>query len=146
MQGGQVPGKHSNSAGVFATTGYLRLPVDLCPFESKQLSRTYELRIECDVADDRSLLDKVTRQTSTYTLYIPLDVCTVSPDAFTVAALNNAYTDEALNVKGIAPPAHHLAAAEPALRIGGWEVERSYAKWDKNNPCWIELAKKKATV
>ncbi|KAJ2818721.1 hypothetical protein FBU31_005774, partial [Coemansia sp. 'formosensis'] len=71
---GQIPGKHSNSAGVFASTGYLRLPVDLCPFESKQLSRTYELRIECDVADDSSLLDKVTRQTSTYTLYTPLDI------------------------------------------------------------------------
>ncbi|KAJ2103161.1 hypothetical protein IW146_008944 [Coemansia sp. RSA 922] len=141
---GQIPGKHSNSAGVFASTGYLRLPVDLCPFESKQLSRTYELRIECDVADDSSLLDKVTRQTSTYTLYTPLDVCTVSPDGFTEATLNNAYADETMNISGIAPPAHHLAAAEPAIRIGGWEVERSYVKWDKHNPCWIELAKKKA--
>ncbi|KAJ2454027.1 hypothetical protein GGF42_003696 [Coemansia sp. RSA 2424] len=143
---GQVPGKRSNAAGTFAATGYLRLPVDLCPFESKQLSRVYELRIECDVADDSSLLDKVTRQTSTYTLYVPLDVCTVSPDAFTAAALSNAYTDEALNVSAIAPPAHHLADAEPAIRIGGWEVGRSYTKWDKHNPTWIELAKKKAAA
>ncbi|KAJ2024827.1 hypothetical protein IWW57_003591 [Coemansia sp. S610] len=143
---GQVPGKHSNSASVFASTGYLRLPVDLCPFESKQLSRTYELRIECDVADDSSLLDKVTRQTSTYTLFTPLDVCTVSPDGFTTAALNNAYTDETMNISGIAPPAHHLAAGEPAIRVGGWEMERSYIKWDKHNPTWIELAKRKAAA
>ncbi|KAJ2439659.1 hypothetical protein GGF42_007884, partial [Coemansia sp. RSA 2424] len=88
----------------------------------------------------------VTRQTSTYTLYVPLDVCTVPPDAFTAAALSNAYTDEALNVSSIAPPAHHLADAEPAIRIGGWEVDRSYTKWDKHNPTWIELAKKKAAA
>ncbi|KAJ1998703.1 hypothetical protein GGI04_004887, partial [Coemansia thaxteri] len=143
---GQVPGKHSNSAAVFASTGYLRLPVDLCPFESKHVSRLYELRVECEVADDSSLLDKVTRQTATYTMYVPLDVCTIPPDSFTSAALNNAYSDESMNVSGMAPPAHHMAAAEPTIRIGGWEAERSYVKWDKANPTWIELARKKAAA
>ncbi|KAI8318840.1 hypothetical protein GQ54DRAFT_266360 [Martensiomyces pterosporus] len=140
---GQKQDRHSNSAPIFSTTGYIRLPVELCPFDSKLLTRGYELRIDCDIADKSSLLDKVTRSTATYSLTIPLNVCTISPENFTLAAYKNAYTDDSLNMSGIVPPPHHLAAAEPTVRVGGWEEERSHIEWDKNNPAWIELASRR---
>ncbi|KAJ1726001.1 hypothetical protein LPJ61_005492 [Coemansia biformis] len=140
---GAEAGKTSNKTEVFSSSGHLRLPLDMCPFDSKQLKRSYELRVDCDVIDSQSLLNKVTRQKSTYQAHVPLDVCTVSPDLFDTAAFRNAYTDESRNMAAIAPPAHFDSAAEPEIRVGGWELERSFAKWDRFNPTWIELAKRR---
>ncbi|KAJ2648572.1 hypothetical protein IW137_001218 [Coemansia sp. RSA 1287] len=139
------PGKVSNSESVYSSNGHIRLPFDMCPFDSKQLERTYELRIECDVVDKSSLLDKMTRQKSTYTMHMPLEICTVSPDTFDAAAYQNAYTNESLNISSIALPPHHKAAAEPKVAVGGWELERSFIKWDRLNPTWVELARKRNT-
>ncbi|KAJ2557987.1 hypothetical protein GGH12_006030 [Coemansia sp. RSA 1822] len=137
------PGKVSNSESVYSSNGHIRLPFDMCPFDSKQLERTYELRIECDVVDKSSLLDKMTRQKSTYTMHMPLEICTISPDTFDAAAYQNAYTNESLNMSSIALPPHHKAAAEPKVVVGGWEIERSFIKWDRLNPTWVELARKR---
>ncbi|KAJ1960896.1 hypothetical protein GGI12_003555 [Dipsacomyces acuminosporus] len=143
LPNGQKQEKYSNSAPVFSTTGFIRLPVELCPFDSKLLTRTYEMRIDCEIADKSSFLDKVTRSTASYSLVIPLNVCTVPPEKFTSAAYKNEYMDESLNISSIAPPPQHKAAAEPTIRVGGWELERSHAEWNKNNPTWIELANRK---
>ncbi|KAJ2077429.1 hypothetical protein H4R24_005137 [Coemansia sp. RSA 988] len=140
---GAKPGKSANSAAEHSSSGYIRLPLDMCPFNSKQLERDYEMRIECDVADKSSLLNKVTRQKSTYSMHVPLEICTIPPASFDTAAYQNAYTDESRNMSNIVPPLHYSAAVEPELAIGGWELERSYFKWDKSNPTWIELARRK---
>ncbi|KAJ2761726.1 hypothetical protein IWQ57_005973, partial [Coemansia nantahalensis] len=52
---GAEAGKTSNRARVFASSGDLRLPLDMCPFDSKHLKRTYELRVDCEVVDNQSL-------------------------------------------------------------------------------------------
>ncbi|KAJ2801708.1 hypothetical protein H4R20_003573 [Coemansia guatemalensis] len=140
---GAKPGKAANSAAEHSSSGYIRLPLDMCPFNSKQLEREYEIRVECDVADKSSLLNKVTRQKSTYSMHVPLEICTIPPSSFDSAAYQNAYTDESRNMNNIVPPPHYSAAVEPELAVGGWELERSYIKWDKSNPTWIELARKK---
>ncbi|KAJ2338421.1 hypothetical protein GGF43_006884, partial [Coemansia sp. RSA 2618] len=111
------PGKIANSTGVYSSEGNLRLPLDMCPFESKQLKRSYKLRIECDVVDKSSLLDKVMRQKSTYSMHMPLDICTISPDEFDTATYQNAYTNESLNMYSIAPPPHHKATGEPDAMV-----------------------------
>ncbi|KAJ2156631.1 hypothetical protein GGF46_005053 [Coemansia sp. RSA 552] len=140
------PGKTSNASPLYSSSGYLRLPLDMCPFDSKQLRRSYHLRIECDVVDTASILGKVTRQKSTYVMHVPLDICTLPPESFDEAAYQNAYTDESRNLSSIVPPWHHMAAAEPEVKLGGWEAERCHIKWDRSNPTWIELAKKKNYV
>ncbi|KAJ2379827.1 hypothetical protein GGI05_006509, partial [Coemansia sp. RSA 2603] len=101
------------------------------------------LRFEFDVVDSGSLLDKVIRQTSTYDHLVPLEVCTISPNKFSREAYQNAYADESLNISNIALPSHYSDPSEPRMRIGGWELERSFAKWDSSNPTWIAMAKKK---
>ncbi|KAJ2766968.1 hypothetical protein IWQ57_004144, partial [Coemansia nantahalensis] len=105
--------------------------------------RTYELRVDCEVVDNQSLLNKVTHQKFVYGAHIPLDICTVAPEQFDEAALRNAYADDSRNVAGSAPPLHFDSAAEPDVRVGGWELTRSFAKWDRTNPTWIELARRR---
>ncbi|KAJ2613417.1 hypothetical protein H4S08_002220 [Coemansia sp. RSA 1365] len=140
---GAKPGKSANSAAEHSSSGYIRLPLDMCPFNSKQLERDYEMRVECDVADKSSLLNKVTRQKSTYSMHVPLEICTIPPANFDTAAYQNSYTDDSRNMANIVPPPHYSAAVEPELAVGGWELERSYIKWDKSNPTWIELVRRK---
>ncbi|KAJ1856135.1 hypothetical protein LPJ73_002225 [Coemansia sp. RSA 2703] len=136
------PALHKDNS-TFISNGEIRVPLDLCPFDGKQLSRRYELRFEFDVVDSGSLLDKVIRQTSTYDHLVPLEVCTISPNKFSREAYQNAYADESLNISNIALPSHYSDPSEPRMRIGGWELERSFAKWDSSNPTWIAMAKKK---
>ncbi|KAI9504333.1 hypothetical protein BX070DRAFT_234355 [Coemansia spiralis] len=138
--------KPANTAATYSSSGTIKVPMDLCAFDSKLLRRSYELRIECDVVDTTSLLNKVTKQKSTYAMRLPIEVCAISPDTFDTATYRNAYTDESRNISGIAPPYHYMAAVEPEIRVGGWEMERNYQKWNKSNPCWIELANKRAAV
>ncbi|KAJ2696978.1 hypothetical protein FB645_006053 [Coemansia sp. IMI 203386] len=133
----------NNNNGTYMSSGRLKLPLDLCPFEGKQLSRRYELRLEFDVVDSRSLLDKVIRHSSTYVHWVALDICTVSPDNFRPEALQNAFADESLNILSIAPPPYFVDPSDPELEIGGWELDRNFVKWDKSNPTWIALARKK---
>ncbi|PIA13310.1 hypothetical protein COEREDRAFT_89659 [Coemansia reversa NRRL 1564] len=140
---GAKPGRSANSAAEHSSSGYIRLPLDMCPFNSKQLERDYEMRVECDVADKSSLLNKVTRQKSTYSMHVPLEICTIPPANFDTSAYQNAYTDDSRNMANIVPPPHYSAAVEPELAVGGWELERSYIKWDKFNPTWIELVRRK---
>ncbi|KAJ2777119.1 hypothetical protein H4R18_005317 [Coemansia javaensis] len=130
---GAKPGKTANEAAAFLTAGRLRLPLDMCPFDSRLLARSYELRIECDVVDTQSFINRVTRQKSTHAAWVPLDVCTDPPG-------HDAFSDA---VAAIVPPAHFDAAAEPEIAVGGWELERSFAKWDRSNPAWIEMARRK---
>ncbi|KAJ1831158.1 hypothetical protein LPJ63_004469 [Coemansia sp. RSA 2711] len=130
------PPRISNSTNIYSSSGYLRLPLDMCPFDSKQLKRMYELRVECDVVDKSSLLDKVTRHKSTYAMRLPLDVCTVAPDDCDPLLMQ-------VEPDSLLPP-HHKAASEPALLVGGWELEQSFVKWDKFNPTWVELARKRS--
>ncbi|KAJ1823035.1 hypothetical protein LPJ56_000345 [Coemansia sp. RSA 2599] len=119
----KVGSQSSNDDGIgFISSGQMRLPLDLCPFEGKQLSRRYELRIEFDLVDSRSLLDKVIRHSSPYAHWIPLDICTVSPDDFQPETLQNAFADESLNINSIAPPSYSADPSEPELEIGGWEL------------------------
>ncbi|KAJ2855961.1 hypothetical protein J3B02_001882 [Coemansia erecta] len=116
----------SNNGGTaFISSGQLKLPLDLCPFEGKQLSRRYELRIEFDVIDPRSLLDKVIRHSSCYAHWINLDICTVSPDNFRPETLQNAFADESLNINSITPSPYFVDPSEPELEIGGWELDHS---------------------
>ncbi|KAJ2722998.1 hypothetical protein GGI07_002955 [Coemansia sp. Benny D115] len=128
---------------VFSAAGRIRLLLELCPFESKLLNRRYFARLECDVTPAGSLLKKAMRQVATYAAAVPLDVCTLPPSKFSAEALQNAYTDESLNVRAMAPPPHTKDPGEPEMQLGGWEAERSFAKWDQDNPVWIALAKKK---
>ncbi|KAJ2394901.1 hypothetical protein GGI23_004509, partial [Coemansia sp. RSA 2559] len=121
----------------------VKMPLDVGEFDSKLVRREYEARIECDVIDDASLLGKVTGQKATFVTRVPLDVCDVSPDSFDSAAFMNAYTDDARNIASFAIPSHDEAAAEPELCKGGWELVRSYQKWNKHNECWRELVEKK---
>ncbi|KAI9472992.1 hypothetical protein LPJ79_005501 [Coemansia sp. RSA 1821] len=140
-----TPGMVSNSKSTFSSNGYIRLPLDMCPFDSKHLKRTYELRVECDVVDKSSLLDKMMRHKSTYSMQVPLEICTISPDKFDKATYQNAYTDETRNISSITPLPHHKDPAEPWIFADGWELEKSFVKWDRFNPVWIELARKHST-
>ncbi|KAJ1664885.1 hypothetical protein IW140_003704 [Coemansia sp. RSA 1813] len=137
-------GNKDAAASKYASSGSVKVPLDIGAFDSKLMRREYEIRIECDVIDNASLLSKVTRQKSTFVMRVPLDVCDLSPDSFDSAAYMNAYTDESRNIASFAIPSHDDAAAEPELCIGGWELPRSYQKWNKHNDCWRELAEKKA--
>ncbi|KAJ2552514.1 hypothetical protein EV175_003280 [Coemansia sp. RSA 1933] len=134
------------SAGTGKYASSVRVPLDMGQFGSKLLRRTYEVRIECDVTNEASLLGRMTRQKATFAAYVPLDVCDVSPDSFDSAALMNAYSDESRNIASFAIPSHDDAAAEPEICKGGWELERSYQKWNKHNDCWRELVRKAAST
>ncbi|KAJ1940074.1 hypothetical protein EC988_007139, partial [Linderina pennispora] len=104
---------------------------------------TYEFRIDCEVADKTSFLNKVTRTSFLYSWTTVLDVVGVSPDKFDAAAFQNAYTDNQRNISGIVPPPHHHATAEPEIRKGGWEQDTEYIEWNRLNPTWIQLARRK---
>ncbi|KAJ1896038.1 hypothetical protein LPJ66_004230 [Kickxella alabastrina] len=115
--------KRTEPSAVFTSNGSLRIPVELCPFESKQLQCRYEMRLEFDIVDSRSLLDKVTRQSHLYSVVVPMDVCTAPA--------------------GVRLPWWFEGPAEPGVRAGGWDVERAFVAWDRNNPTWVALAEKR---
>ncbi|KAJ2681641.1 hypothetical protein GGH99_005102 [Coemansia sp. RSA 1285] len=142
--GGSDGTKKADPAATYSAGGNVSVPLDVGAFDSKLLRREYEIRIECDVVDSASLLGKMTRQRATYAMRVPLEICDVSPDLFDSAAYMNSYTDESRNISSIAPPSHDASALEPELCAGGWELERSYHKWNADNPCWRQLAERKA--
>ncbi|KAJ1931686.1 bud site selection protein [Linderina macrospora] len=119
------------------------LSLNLKPAVYKLVARYFAIAEKFEVADKTSFLSKVTRSSFPYSWTTLLDVASISPDTFDAAAFQNAYTDNQRNMAGIVPPPHHQATAEPEIRKGGWEQGTEYMEWNRFNPTWIQLFRRK---